>query len=259
MKTAPVRIGLRILALLLPVSFTLGQEVNLRKPSRDPVVASPRTVPETYGTLSPVVDTVWASQFQFFADPSNTEGLQDDNTGARRCGTGSCGFLGSFHLPNGAALVSIELEACDGSAVNELQFFLARLPTPAQPGQLLSAQTSTGTAATPGCALVTTPAFSYTVDNAAESYAVAVLFPSDPDISLSAARIRYNLQVSPAPGTATFNDVPTGHPQFQFIEALVAAGVTAGCGGGNYCPNATLTRGQMAVFLAKALGLHFPN
>jgi S-layer homology domain len=51
--------------------------------------------------------------------------------------------------------------------------------------------------------------------------------------------------------------VPTGHPQFQFIEALAASGITAGCGSGNYCPNANLTRGQMAVFLAKALGLHW--
>jgi hypothetical protein len=37
----------------------------------------------------------------------------------------------------------------------------------------------------------------------------------------------------------------------------VASGITAGCGGGNYCPDAPLTRGQMAVFLSKGLGLHF--
>ena len=66
-------------------------------------------------------------------------------------------------------------------------------------------------------------------------------------------------QVSPAPATATFTDVPVGHPQRQFIEALVAAGITGGCGAGAYCPDAPLTRGQMAVFLAVALGLHFPN
>jgi hypothetical protein len=65
--------------------------------------------------------------------------------------------------------------------------------------------------------------------------------------------------VSPAPDTATFNDVPTSHPFFQFIEALYASGITAGCGNGNFCPDGPLTRGQMAVFLAKALGLHWPN
>jgi hypothetical protein len=50
----------------------------------------------------------------------------------------------------------------------------------------------------------------------------------------------------------------TGRPQFQFIEALYAYGITAGCGSGNYCPDAPLTRGQMAVFLAKAPGLQWP-
>ena len=66
--------------------------------------------------------------------------------------------------------------------------------------------------------------------------------------------------VSPAPATASFNDVPTSHPFFQFIEALKASGITGGCGDGtNYCPDSPLTRGQMAVFLSKALGLHWPN
>ena len=65
----------------------------------------------------------------------------------------------------------------------------------------------------------------------------------------------YVLEVGPAPPFPTFDDVPTTHPFFQFIEALTAAGITAGCGNGNDCPDAPLTRGQMAVFLAEALGL----
>jgi hypothetical protein len=64
--------------------------------------------------------------------------------------------------------------------------------------------------------------------------------------------------VSPA-STQTFNDVVPGDFGYEFIEALAASGITGGCGGGNYCPNANLTRAQMAVFLAKALGLHWPN
>lgn len=65
--------------------------------------------------------------------------------------------------------------------------------------------------------------------------------------------------VSPAPATASFNDVPINHPFFQYIEALHASGITGGCGGGNYCPDNPVTRGQMAVFLSKALGLHWPG
>lgn len=63
--------------------------------------------------------------------------------------------------------------------------------------------------------------------------------------------------VSPPPSTATFNDVPTSHPFFQFIEALHASGITGGCQAVPplYCPDNPVTRGQMAVFLAKALGL----
>jgi hypothetical protein len=69
--------------------------------------------------------------------------------------------------------------------------------------------------------------------------------------------VYYTLQVSPAPSVATFSDVPTGHPFFQVVEALAASGITVGCGGGNFCPDAPLTRGQMAVFLSVVLGLHF--
>ena len=42
------------------------------------------------------------------------------------------------------------------------------------------------------------------------------------------------------------------------VWAIAGKGVTAGCDGGDaerFCPNDTITRGQMATFLAKALGL----
>jgi hypothetical protein len=72
--------------------------------------------------------------------------------------------------------------------------------------------------------------------------------------------VHWRRTLSPPPATPSFADVPTDHPFFQFIEALKASGITGGCGNGtNYCPDAPLTRGQMAVFLAKALGLHWPN
>jgi hypothetical protein len=71
--------------------------------------------------------------------------------------------------------------------------------------------------------------------------------------------VKWRLQVAPAPVTATFTDVPTDHPFFRFVEALAAAGITAGCSGAppQFCPDAPITRGEMAVFLSAALGLHF--
>jgi hypothetical protein len=52
----------------------------------------------------------------------------------------------------------------------------------------------------------------------------------------------------------TFADVPTTHPFCGFIELLASDGITGGCGGNNYCPDAPVTRGQMAVFIEAALG-----
>lgn len=98
------------------------------------------------------------------------------------------------------------------------------------------------------------------IDNFNGQYSLLAetLGATDGSVAIGGMIVGYILQVSPAPAIATFTDVPLGHPQRQFVEALVAAGITAGCGGGNYCPAANLTRGQMAVSLSKALGLQFP-
>ena len=47
-----------------------------------------------------------------------------------------------------------------------------------------------------------------------------------------------------------FLDVDSVNPYHDFIVAI--RGLTAGCGGGNFCPDAEVTRQQMAVFLLKA-------
>jgi hypothetical protein len=57
----------------------------------------------------------------------------------------------------------------------------------------------------------------------------------------------------PACATPPFPDVPCGNVFAAWIQALVAASITAGCGGGLYCPTNPVTREQMAVFLLKTL------
>jgi hypothetical protein len=76
---------------------------------------------------------------------------------------------------------------------------------------------------------------------------------------LGAVQIHWRRQVSTPPVVATFNDVSVIDPGYKYIEALVASGITTGCGGGNFCPDSPLTRRQMAVFLSKALGLHWTD
>jgi hypothetical protein len=51
-----------------------------------------------------------------------------------------------------------------------------------------------------------------------------------------------------------FSDVPTSSTYHTTVSRLVGAGITGGCGGGKYCPNASVTRGQMAAFLNRGLG-----
>jgi len=81
-----------------------------------------------------------------------------------------------------------------------------------------------------------------------------------PDASMSRAqmavfllRAEHGAAYVPPPATGqVFSDVPANGFAADWIEQLASEGVTAGCGGSLYCPNATVTRAQMAVFLLKA-------
>jgi hypothetical protein len=50
-----------------------------------------------------------------------------------------------------------------------------------------------------------------------------------------------------------FDDVPADHWAFSYIEDLAVSGITSGCGEGNFCPNAPITRAQLAVFLERGM------
>ena len=63
----------------------------------------------------------------------------------------------------------------------------------------------------------------------------------------------FGLEEAPAAGFADTG----GNTHASSIDALAAAGVTAGCATGplRFCPGASVTRGQMATFVARAVGL----
>jgi hypothetical protein len=61
--------------------------------------------------------------------------------------------------------------------------------------------------------------------------------------------------VPPACTTPTFADVPCSSGFARWVDELAGRGITAGCGGGNYCPDVAVNRGQMAVFLVTTFGL----
>ncbi|MFZ5877990.1 MAG: Ig-like domain repeat protein, partial [Chloroflexota bacterium] len=62
----------------------------------------------------------------------------------------------------------------------------------------------------------------------------------------------------PAAQGTIFADVPSDHWAAAWIEELAAEGITAGCGNSNYCPDAPVTRAEMAVLIVTALNLVLP-
>jgi hypothetical protein len=62
------------------------------------------------------------------------------------------------------------------------------------------------------------------------------------------------------PATQRFTDVPPTHQFFKHIQMMAALGITLGCEANAFCPEAPVTRGQMAAFVMRALaGNRFPS
>ncbi len=58
--------------------------------------------------------------------------------------------------------------------------------------------------------------------------------------------------------TVQFNDVPLGAFGDAYIHAIAGAGISFGCGAGNFCPNDNMTRRLMSVWLLRgALGRYY--
>jgi hypothetical protein len=68
-------------------------------------------------------------------------------------------------------------------------------------------------------------------------------------------RARHGATYDPPAPTGMFTDVPASQPFAKWIEQLARERITGGCGATTYCPDATVTRGQMAVFLVRAFNL----
>jgi hypothetical protein len=60
-------------------------------------------------------------------------------------------------------------------------------------------------------------------------------------------------QVPSGPAQATFPDVPVGHWAYRYVEYVALHSIVTGFGGGNYRPTQVVDRGQMSVFIARAI------
>jgi len=72
-------------------------------------------------------------------------------------------------------------------------------------------------------------------------------------VFISRALAGGDANVPTGPSTATFPDVLTDHWAFRYVEYAVSHGVTGGYPDGTYRPTLTVTRDQMAVFVARAI------
>jgi hypothetical protein len=252
------RVTVLIFALVLGFAATASAQFARGMRKDPPVPPAAIDEPSAWGLNSPTVITTSTLDAVPLFTTGSFNPISGQN-GFASCASGFCFWAATVRVPSGVSIRAIELSACDGDGVAEVEASLGAGPkVPGNPVDV-TPTVATGGAATPGCStFLLNLAAPVTIDNNNFFYAIQVGAEAGTNVSWSQVRLRYRLQVSPAPGTATFAHVPLGHPQRQFIEALVASGVTGGCGGSNYCPDAPVTRGQMAVFLSAALGLHWP-
>jgi hypothetical protein len=233
-----------------------GQQVPI-PPSVTPSVPQEQMVRE-FGTSTTNILQLGSAYFHSRYEP----GSLTYASAGRIYSTGGGDYWAPVNLPAGAHVSWLDLYACDTNATSHVNATLwsytgSDTPTPA----ILTQVNSTQVAAS-GCSYWSA-FFSHTINNdvryhGGSHYAVvAYNNATDGTNMFKGVDLWWYRQVSPAPASASFSDVPTGHWAFQFIEALKASGITSGCAAGLYCPENNLTRAEMAVFLSKALGLHW--
>ncbi len=204
--------------------------------------------PKTYGVSGVSYLRVPAVAFL----PVDSDIAYSGNFGTRWGTSGLSVFYAPLSLPSGARIVSLDFDFVDTNAAGSVSanltacdrfggncvFHPAAGAGPADclfGGFICSGDAFAGGAGTQSADLTPDDIVFDPID---QSYFLRCdTQPVDGSERCAGVLVGYLLQVSPAPPVASFLDVPTDHPFFQFVEALAASGITAGCGGGNFCPD----------------------
>ncbi len=232
-------LGLSVLVSMLPVAV---------------VLADSAPVPRTYGTSSEIILQIPAAGFLGFQDRGTRYEVRDDYYVYNTAPSETDYVFLPVNLPNGALITGFVLyynvaDSTGGALASLVELRGANEPT--------VHATSNAIALGPGYGVVGVPLTPpITVSN---SYQYLARVELTPRTGFKAVDIRYHLQLGPAPAKATFADVRPDNLYFRAIEALAGSGITSGCGNGNFCPNKNVTRGELAKFLAVALGLNWPE
>jgi S-layer homology domain len=248
---SPRRIAVSLLCALMSAAAASAQHRTFAKP-----LATTSQKPDAFGTTSYTVTTISAVAFH----PDNHINLNafyDTSAGdLGRFGDSNqvTEFYGTLDLPGGAVIDYIGLNTstdADGA-------YGVNLISRHKDGSSISIGTFSSAVHGWATDFNSSPIGYVWQGLSGDALIINVEegFNANPEL-FGSVEVWWHRSVSPPPASASFNDVPTTHPFFQFVEALKASGVTGGCSANPplYCPDSPLTRGQMAVFLAKALGL----
>jgi hypothetical protein len=265
-----------VIAALMPAPGLAGERPTVRMTPLDGVehevgvmTAAESTAPDgPFGTgyfltwLGPADFRPKSSAISY--DLSSTDGFFYQSSGAAST------FIAALSLPAGANLSSVRLYYFDSDETSGLLLSLCRTGSEGLPPTSVTFvcpyNVANVTAEMPGYATLSLSpglTFRYAEDldgnsiNNDVNWMVAVQFVGAVSQynRVRGVRLYWSLQISPAPAVASFTDVPVGSSPFQAVEALKASGITLGCTATTFCPTQPVTRQQMALFLARALGL----
>jgi len=258
-------VGMILVMLLVVFLFsvpTLAQEEsghNRQEPQAVQLEPETRPSTEEFGVKDYAYK--WVSSADLFQRGLYGRGLSPGYGYVHRTG-GDNYFTSTLDLPAGAVIKSMTLFYYDDNASFNIGWSLWMIPPDHTNAgyEMLFPYTS----GTPGYGTMSVDPYHeasqlHVFDNY-NIYSLSIYLPAtDHSLSFKGVRIKYQRQISPEPLTASFTDVPTTHGFFRNIEALAASGITTGFSDGTYRPNEFVTRGQMAAFLSRALGLHHPD
>ena len=253
-----------VIAVLIGLCFT-------------PAWAQDEAMDENYGLRQQVR---WVAPFEFIRYKENSRSgdwwfINDLELVDRYDETGQ--FSAQFHLPDGAEIVRAVWYVYDkckdevqggleGNIFGEIIRVEPKCDDKPAKDPICKAQTQ-GEAGWDcvECVFENAPPLINYAQNNQYYYAARLAFNKedggcdDDDQRFAGLKIWYKLSVNPY-ATSPFTDI--GHLDKRFqnaINSLYQAGITKGgaCGGANvYCPQDNITRGEVAVFLAEALGLY---
>lgn len=214
-------------------------------------------VEQAFGVSSFSATTVGAAAFL----PRNSQHGYVNVSNHYRSGAGAgidtIIFDAPLHLPSGVTPLVAWFEVCDFSTTGKLWAQLLACPNDNAACTTTTVLFDTGVGDEPGCyrdaVAITEPGL---ITNGTHSYTLRI---ADTDRTIEtrfgALTVFWMRNLSPADGTANYVDVPLGDARRSYVEALTASGIAANCGTARFCPDDPLTRAQLAIFLAKALGL----